>query len=343
MVGEGTSPTTTPQPPAAVTQTGFLARASNGALFIQWTRTGSTVTGSFTEAYTTSCSFGCSSPIELQTERHPFTGVVSGSTVTLTSSLSSWSASGTLNDSDLTLNLPNSDGTLSPFEFHPASVADYDAAVSAEQAEVANAQQQQARARAAAQARQQRAQAEANAESAIDSAASTVQNDISTLSGDTSTAETDLASVPTDLASEAKDVATAKADLKVTLRDTPDQVCTDADGVSSDSDSVASDDDGIQSDNDSVTGDLSTIAADIGRLNADSQRLETARAARPKYVPADGLPTATDSSRAIASANAAASHVRKTMDGYIAQSKQMLATANGYATQAQAACTKTGG
>src|SRR5437763_960168 len=73
--------TTTPpsQPASASSQHGFLATASNGALFIQWTRTGDTVRGTLSESYTSQ-----SDPTQAQSESHSFAGVISGSSVTLT-------------------------------------------------------------------------------------------------------------------------------------------------------------------------------------------------------------------------------------------------------------------
>src|SRR6516225_8332629 len=71
--GTATSPVaTTPPPP------GYLAHASNGLLFLQWTRAGESVTGSIAASYVDP-----SDPTKVVNDSTSFTGTVSGESVTL--------------------------------------------------------------------------------------------------------------------------------------------------------------------------------------------------------------------------------------------------------------------
>ncbi len=100
-------------------QPGYLAYASNGVLFFQWTRTGNTVTGTLSESYT-----DLSNPAQVSHESHTFTGVINGSSITITLDTGdNWN--GTITGSSVTLNTPpGSDGRISSFDFRPATVAD---------------------------------------------------------------------------------------------------------------------------------------------------------------------------------------------------------------------------
>lgn len=114
-------PATTP----AESQPGFFAQASNGVIFIQWTRTGNSVAGTLSESYTTS-------PNRSQTtnESDSFTGIINGTSITLTLNTGeNWN--GTLTGSGVTLSYAASGGTLHTFAFSPSTVADYNAAVTA--------------------------------------------------------------------------------------------------------------------------------------------------------------------------------------------------------------------
>ena len=145
--------TTTPAPPAQSTAVanGLLASPSNGVLFIQWTRTGETVRGTVSEAYT-----NLNDPTHPTVESHSFSGVISGHSVTLTlDDGTNWN--GTLSGKDVTLSLPANDGTLQPFTFSPGTVTEYNAALA----------QVQARAQAAAQT-QTEEQQQTNNEQTLD-------------------------------------------------------------------------------------------------------------------------------------------------------------------------------
>lgn len=306
--------------------------ATNGALFIQWTRTGNAVTGTLSEAYT-----NLSDPTQAQSESHPFTGVISGSSVTLTlDSGDNWN--GTLNGSGITLSYTNSDGSLQTFDFRPASVADYNAAVAAVQGTAAGAQKRQAQREAVAQLKQR-----------IEDEGSTVANDMQQLMQDVASARNDLSGMADDVATTATDTNGTYKAMQSVLAEAAKYpggnyggVCADADGVTADADGVSADNDGVSADMQSLDYDLNSIAGDISKLSEDSRAFQADHQALPSYQPANPVDQGAVS-QAITSAQTAMASVRRTRVGYVAKAKSLLKTANGYAAQAQAACKKVGG
>lgn len=195
-----TTPTTTSAPPPspAESQPGYLAYASNGVLFIQWTRTGDNVTGTLSESYTDP-----SDAAHVSHESGSFTGVISGSSVTLTlDNGDNWNR--TLTSSGVTLSYTGSDGTLHTFAFSSGTVAEYNAAVEGITAKGNAAQSEQAQRQATTQAEQQ-----------LGSDASTLSTDVSNLQADVTQLDSDLAKVPADLDQMRTDLATQKRDLAV--------------------------------------------------------------------------------------------------------------------------------
>ena len=106
-------------------------------MFLQWTRSDKSLSGSLSIASVESGA------IDLQSQNVAFSGVVSGSSVTLTMPQglgAVTSLSGSLSGSHLRLNVPASDGTLAEDEFVPATTGDYNAAVRGLRQKVTNAQ-----------------------------------------------------------------------------------------------------------------------------------------------------------------------------------------------------------
>lgn len=128
---------------------GYLATSRQMVSFLQWTRTGTSLTGVLTEAYLTSSH-------QVGADSGPITGVLGESSVTLHTSdpnlIADYAStiSGTLHGSRLVLSYPGPNGTLTTVPFHLASVSDYNAAVGELNRQAAVARQAGARATAAA-------------------------------------------------------------------------------------------------------------------------------------------------------------------------------------------------
>ncbi|TMC46719.1 MAG: hypothetical protein E6J20_20685, partial [Chloroflexi bacterium] len=321
-----------PPPPSAPVLPGFLsvypsAAQPLAAYFIQWQRTGSTVTGTLSVSYrdTQSGATGTSTS---------FTGTISGQSVGL--DFGDKRDNGTLRDNQLTLAFAASDGSLQTLVFTPATVADYNAAVA------------NVKAGGFVQGRQQaQAQADAKARQTTNADVSTVASDIQNLGGSPTSAQSDLASMVSDLKHERGDLAKTLSDKQSVLaeaakypRGNNGQVCYDASGVDYDASGVSYDENGVSGyDTDSITNDLNSLASDSATLNSDFQKFRADQAALPSYR-APGTPTAAIVNQALSLASSAASQSRRTMASYIAQAKQLLRTANAYDAEAQAACKK---
>jgi hypothetical protein len=130
------SPTALPNP-APQALGGYLAHASNGVVFLQWTQSGAGLNGTLTQAYTHG-----GDPTTLTHDSASFSGVLTGGSVTLNFSQGlgiSGTWTGTFSGNTLTLSYPAADGTLSTLTFGPGSVADYNSAVAYLQAQAAGA------------------------------------------------------------------------------------------------------------------------------------------------------------------------------------------------------------
>jgi hypothetical protein len=113
-----------PAAPASVGGPGYLERSSNGVAFIQWSRAGNQVAGTFSESY-----FDPNDPTRFKKQSAKFSGNIEGFTVTLDLDTGSiWT--GTLHESRLELGSIDV-GAHSRLAFRPASVADYKRALEA--------------------------------------------------------------------------------------------------------------------------------------------------------------------------------------------------------------------
>ncbi len=310
-----------PPNPAEQALPGYLATATYGVVFLQWTRTGDAAVGTVTLA-----DVPTSDQTKLEHTSASFTGVISGSSVLLTfppgSGVgSTWS--GTLSGTTLVLSYPAADGSLSTLTFSTATVADYNQALAQVQSRVQQAQQ------------------------AIDAASRQVQVDLGSLPSTTAALRSDVIRIPDDLAAQEKDVRQSLQDEQATLAAaqrgaTSGEVCGDANITQGDANTVQGDENTIEGDGNTLTGDMNAIQAAIGQLQRHSNDLQQALAALPSYRPA-GVPSGQDVSSSVAAANTAMSQARQTFATYLAQAKAMVQTAQGYANTAEQACTRVGG
>ncbi|MFI5259076.1 MAG: hypothetical protein ACHQ01_05645 [Candidatus Limnocylindrales bacterium] len=328
--------------PEAQALTGYLAVATNAAVFLQWTRIGDTLSGSLTEAITT--SIAAATPLQHVSDE--FTGVVSGASVHLTFSMNgAWN--GTLNGDQLVLSYAAADGTLQTLSFAPDTVADYNNAVTKLQAEVAQAQTNAAAASAAlaqAQAQQQQLQQE---QQAIDYAASAVQSDLQNVPQYLNSLQLAVKNVPQELTNEANEVQSTLAGEQSTASAAQQgvnsgEVCGDASEVGGDASEVGGGESEVEGGGSEIAAAINDVQGFEGQLQGHFQQLQQALAVLPSYQPG-GLPTQSSVSTALSNANKVIVQAQRTYAGYLAQAKQMVATANGYAAAAQAVCTQAGG
>ena len=331
--------TATPAQPAA---SGILARASNGALFIQWTLTSSQADGNLTEVYTDPAD-----PTQATTATHPFNGIVSGRSVTITLDDSTkWV--GTLDGPNATLSYTSSDGTVHTFTFSPATTDEFNAAVAKVQGGASAAKGAKDQADAAARQAQQEANAKAKAQSSLDDDASAVNSDITSLRASVQQLTTDLGGVPGDLKTMRADLATQAAHLHALLTGgSLSNKCTNGAGYqvsSTDNYQVTSTDDYqiTSTDDYAITNDLSALDDGIAKLNQDAAQASSDQAASPNLVATD-MPTAQAINAAQAAAQAAKAAGETKRGAFLATVKQLDAQSDVYASQADKACNNTNG
>lgn len=103
----------------------FIGHASNAVMFIQWTRSGGSVTGSLREA------IAKAGTLSLESADHAFTGVIAGKGITL--NLSGGPSDGTayvgeVRESGFQLTVPGRGSSLITINFEPGEVSGYDEA-----------------------------------------------------------------------------------------------------------------------------------------------------------------------------------------------------------------------
>ena len=321
VVTAGPTPTTSTTEPAV--GSGYLAVGTGWVAFLQWNDQAGLLSGTSQLVTTT----GTPPNESTSTQTTSFTGSVHGSQIAVSFN-GKPQTFGTIANGSVTLDTPQSDGTLAPITFRAASANSYNKAVSTLTGEVDTANQQAAR-----------AQAFANQEQQISKDAATVRSDISSLTEDESSLTSAVQGAGTDIQAQGKDLATTQAaEQAVIAKSTPatsypEQNCGDASGVAGDASGVAGDASGVE-------GDASGVASAINTVGQDTQALRTAWSAYqanqqqlPNYVPAS-MSTAKEVSDAVGAAEASIASATATTNQDIDQANANVTAAYGYAAAA---------
>jgi hypothetical protein len=308
---------------------GYLYQSSDIALFIQWTQTGSTLSGTLQVAYTDP-----SDPTKLETATYSITGVVANGNVTLTldqSVLGTTNLSGTFNGSVVTLDIPEPDGTITQATFSPATLSDYNNDVSSLQGRA-----QQAQAQAATNA------ATAQHEQEVDNAVSAVEKDLSNLSQDDdfssvlSQVSQDLSQTASALTMTQQAAQAEEAEAQQYPSGNYGEVCADAGGVEADAGGVSADAGGVEASAGGVESALQSARQDITSLQNNFPAIATAESNVPQYHPANP-PSQSDVNGSISTAQSAISQALSSANSAIDQANSDVSAAYQAADQAYAA------
>jgi hypothetical protein len=332
-------PVTTVGSPAASALRGFVASYPSStspvsAYFIQWQRTGNSLTGTLenTSASAQSGSQGSTSNLS---------GSISGQNIVLNLSGEfdqRWN--GVLNGNTLTLSYPSSDGSIGTIVFTAGTVDDYNQLV----AKVKGAGYAEAGQEARARARAQAAQNAAQARQTLASDAATVNDDLSSLAGKQASISADLTQVTNDLKQMRADLATEYQDLKKVLVDSPANVCNDNYQVSgNDAYQVNSNDDYQITSNDeyTITNDFQALSDQITQLETDQQKVIVDQSTTTYAPPQMSSPETV--AQAASSAQAVLTRARSAWNTDLETVKQLDKQATAYGSQADAACNRAGG
>lgn len=315
---------------------GYLATDTSSAYFIQFTETNNQLSGHIQ-------GIGITNDVPPQTKTFStaFTGIQSGSSVTITISVFGFSSSvtGTLYGNTLTLAIAQQDGHLKNETFNGASIQQYNQAVDALQNVVSQQDQQYANSQAtaassqatvtSAQATQAAQQAEQQAEqqavsdanSQLGSALNALKNDANTLSSFSETST--LNNYANNWQGMQKDYATEQKDAQAGCGNGNYNYGTvqyDAGTVDYDFGSIQYDDGSLNYDKNTYNSELSAVQSDIQSVNNAWSSLQQAVANNTLGTPAPAY-TSTDVNNALQGAK----NVEKTAQG-IWQSAQSNAT-----------------
>jgi hypothetical protein len=247
-------------PNNSASHAGYLSADSSGVMYVQWTRSGDTISGSLTQS---SLQSG-----KIKAQNDAFTGTISGSGVTLVFGQGSGvntNITGTFSSSQLSLSFPQTDGSMSQVDLAAASLSDYNLAVGVLQNE-----------------------------QAIEQAARTLKKDYSTLSGIPDALKADEGTLANDLQVLQKDVNTTHADEQKALADHLKYPGGDNGWVSQEAAFVVADvqqggvnyDMGqIKNDVSAANNDLATAQSWIDAVKGDIATLKSAEAQQPDYLP----------------------------------------------------------
>jgi hypothetical protein len=305
----------------------WVAGGQSDAVLLHITESGKTVSGTFDAT-----TLQTSSATSVQPEHAAFTGTLDGSALTITFAEGfgfATSLAGSVSGSTLSLQIPQSDGSMTLIALHPGTATDYNQDVAALQsaassnAQAARVAAEQSAAAAATQAAEQR----------IDSAGSRVAADLSGINQELSS--------PPDFSSFDNAINQAKNGLASAQRDAaqaatePDSACGDADSAQGDADSVQGDADSLQGDIDSVTSTMGTLSDFVGTLDTDAQTFQGTAAALPSYASPDA-PVTTDVQALKDKVAATKSGWQQKINDYQAAMKRLVDQAGDTARQAQA-------
>jgi hypothetical protein len=237
-----------------------LQNGSSASIII-WTVNGHSTSGNLTESSLDQTGLSVAS------NTYSFTGVISGSSVTLNFSDGS-SVTGVVSTNQLQLQIANSRGTVQSFNFVPGTSSAYNAAVKSIQS-VVNANQKSS-----------------TLESAINNAAQTVSSDVGSIGSDISNLKGYTPYFQSDLNSLAQDVQTTKNDAVVVTQDVNsnnNSACGDAGSVQGDAGSTQGDFGSLQGDESSANSYLSSLKQILSSLPSDWSNYQHALSVMPSY------------------------------------------------------------
>ena len=306
----------------------WVAGSESDAVLLQLTENGKLVSGTIdaTELQSPSAT-------RAQPEHAAFTGTLDGTALTLTFAEGfgfATSLAGTLGGSTLSLQIPQSDGSMTPIDLHPGTVSDYNQDVAALQgtassnAQAATAAAEQSAAAAATQAAEQK----------IDSAGSQVASDMSNINQALSSPP-DFSSFDNAINQAKNGLATAQQDVARAANESDQSTaCGDADSAQGDADSVQGDADSLQGDVDGFTPTTSNLTSLVGTLDSDERSYQGAAAELPSYSSPDAPATA-DIQAIKGKVAATTSSWQQKIVSYQSVMKQLVDQANNVAQQAQ--------
>jgi hypothetical protein len=315
-------------------QTGWAYSDSHQAAFLQWTRTGATLSGSLTM---TSVDPGATAA---KTSTASFTGSIDSDHASLSFSQPFGSISNLaalIQGDNVTLSIPQKDGTLEPWTFRPAVATLYNDAVTVLQQQADRNHQDQVQASAAAADQAARAASQQQADNAVESAARSLASAVSDVVASIGYVKSDLEGVAADLTAQQNDVTTTQHDADAVMKEIGTEAgangttCSDAAGVASDASGVDADEAGISGDITSLSSDLDSLRTKLTDLADARDALAQTQKADPSYQTSTPIPSGNEISDATAAAQTVVDNASAVLKSAPAQSAELSRQAHAIA------------
>ena len=265
----------------------YLCSGITSGELLQWRDSGGDLSGTYQYADLS----GQAPSEQVSPSSGNLTGTLDGTAITMSIGLSQ-DLYGTLSGGQLTLNVPQQNGTIQAVTCSQASIDDWNKAVGALTSQAGSDNQQASQ-----------AQAQASHDQAVSNAQSSLSRDVTSLQGDASSLENDN--------TLAGDVTTMKQDYQSEQNDWQTEqndagtcgVSGDAGGISGDASAIGGDQSALQADIGSLQSNgMASVKTDISAISSDVSALRNLGAtpsANPSGAIAAGNKALTDAQNAI--------------------------------------------
>lgn len=286
----------------------YLCRASTEDDLLQWRQSSENLSGTYQSAQLS----GQAPSEQVSANSGDLSGTLDGTAVTLTVGLSQ-PLYGTLSGGKLSLNVPQSDGTIQTATCNQASISDWNNTVAALNSQAAGDNQLA-----------DQAQAQASHDQNVSQAQQSMANDVTSLQDDSATLNNDN-SLASAVSQMGQDYKQEQADFQTEQSDSCDSMGGDADTVGGDADTVGGDLDTLDGDITYLqSGEIQTVKSDLANVRNDLSTLHSLGA-----TPAIGY------SSAVASGNQALKNAASAISWAQGQGKMINSEAQQLATTAQ--------
>jgi len=309
-------PTLTPNPPAP---DGYLATGSSYVLFIQFTNTNGTLSGEWNEADVVTNTY--QNILQVSPFHTSFSAFLNGTQFNL--DVNGRMYAGSFDGNNVTIEFPQQDGTLAPITLTPASIDNYNNAITNLQNTVNQENQNTADAQATASIMAATATVTTDEQNRLNYDLQNIGSAISSLNTDANFSSL-FQEYQKDISQEQKDYQTEQIDAQAG--------CSNASVVSGDVSVISGDTSVINGDDSVSQGDTNVVSTDIASVQDFVNKIEQHWNDLGKSslgVTQNDIDTAVhNGNAAIQNAQAAISSATSQIHGYDATSQQILQQAN---------------
>jgi hypothetical protein len=310
----GQTPTTYPPAPG-----GYLASSSNYVLFLQFTNTNGMLSGEWNEADIVPST--TTNVMQVNPFHTSFSALLNGTQFNLI--VNGHTYAGSFDGNNVTIEFPQQDGTLAPITLTPASINDYNTAISNLQSTVNQENQNAADAQATASTLAATATATTDEQNRLNYDLQNISSANSSLNSDANFSSL-FGLYQNDLNQEQKDYQTEQHDASAGCSNAS-QVSADLNQVQADTNQITADDNQFQADKNQISSDVS-VAQDF--VNKIEQHWNDLGKTSPGVTQNDIDTAVHNGNTALQNAQDALSSATAQIHGYDATSQQILQQAN---------------